>query len=222
MKKLFTYLIFSLLTLSGYCQQKAQATHPKSTHRAFQKSAYIPYNSWINFSSNSMYSDQQYYKIPITKEGIYHITVANLNAASINVGTIPGNKYQLFYKGQEQPIFVSNNTNSPLSGSDYIEFYGQGNDGQLDSNMYVDDVSSIPDGMAQPNIRYSLFCDTAVYFLTWRSNSDTISTKRFHVQNDVNFAAHTPVSYFLRDIFQEFTNDYNYGTFIEPIGYDPD
>jgi len=216
MRKLITYFIFSLLSLSAFCQQKPLASHSKNTSVArSQKSNYIAYNSWINFTSGGPLSDQQYYKIPITKEGIYHITYSNLLAANINVGSIPANKYQLFYKGVEQPIFVSNNSTSPLTAGGYIEFYGQGNDGQLDSNLYVDDYTSVPDGNAQPNIRYSLFTDTAIYFLTWLPNSIVNTGLRFTIQNDTSFSAHTPVNYFQREIFQEYITDYNVGSYLD-------
>src|ERR1039458_9847896 len=87
MRKLFTYLLFSIFILQGYGQQKPIANRSKSKHPSNQKSSYIAYNSWINFSSNGALSDQQYYKIPITKEGIYRINFSALTNANIPVNS---------------------------------------------------------------------------------------------------------------------------------------
>lgn len=108
-------------------------------------------NEWINFSQN-------YYKIKIVREGLYRIPYALLNSTSgLNIATTPGNQFQLFRDGKQVPIFITNN--GILNNTDYIEFYARGNDGFLDKFMYNT-------GFVQPNPEFSLYTDTASYFLT--------------------------------------------------------
>ncbi len=225
MKKLISCLLISLYLLTSFGQKKTKnAPYSYNSNQPKVLTSNPSYNSWINFSSNQALSDQQYYKIQITKEGIYHINYSDLSAANIPVNAIPSNKYQIFHNGKEQPLYIPNpaNTNSPLSPGSYIEFFGQGNDGQLDSALYVDDNTSTPNVIAQPNIRYSLFTDTAIYFLTWIPNLKSDTGSRMLIQNNIDFSIHTPIPYFQREIFKQYTDDYNYGTADIYDSFDPD
>lgn len=67
----------------------------------------------------------------------------------------------MFYRGVEQAIFVEGQQDGSFDGSDFIEFYGKGNDGLNETELYIDPA-------AQVNPRYSLFTDSAAYFLTWK------------------------------------------------------
>src|SRR5262245_30018650 len=147
-----------------------------------------PYeNSWISYS-------QSYYKIKIAQDGIYRIGLNALIFSSIPITSINHKRLQLFRDGQEQYIYVyDQNLNDTLDSPDYIEFYGKKNDGSLDTRMYAD-----PDW--QPNTRYSLFNDTAVYFLTWNSST---SNRRMAELTDTLFAGYTPASYFIREAYQQ-------------------
>ncbi|MEI6816162.1 MAG: C25 family cysteine peptidase [Bacteroidota bacterium] len=190
MKKLIVGILFLFAVLNSYPQN---------------------YNDWIKFS-NSNYSDQQYYKIPVTQEGIYRIDFNTLSTAiGSNIGNIFSSKYQIFYKGIEQPIYVSSSPNSAMSSNDFIEFYGQGNDGDLDSRMYIEDITYNINPNVQPNPRYSLFTDTAIYFLTWRAQSDTTTCLRLQQSTSTNFSNYAPIPYFQTEVYQQFINDYNYG-----------
>ncbi len=110
-------------------------------------------NNWINFS-------QQYFKIPVARNGIYRLSYANLQAAGFPVNTVDPRFIQLFHHGQEQSIYVKGQADAVFNTSDYIEFYGQKNDGTLDSSLYK--PSSL-----QPHKYYNLYSDTTAYFLTY-------------------------------------------------------
>ncbi|MGC4021060.1 MAG: C25 family cysteine peptidase [Cyclobacteriaceae bacterium] len=112
-------------------------------------------NSWINFS-------QKYYKIPVAQEGIYRLTYSNLQSAGIPVGAggVDPRFIHIYHRGDEQSIYIQGQSDTRFDVSDYIEFYGQKNDGALDSLLYK--PSSL-----QPHKYYSLFSDTAAYFLTY-------------------------------------------------------
>lgn len=108
-------------------------------------------NEWINPS-------QQYYKIPVAETGMYRISEAELTAAGIT-GIDPRN-LQLYHRGQEQAIYVAGEADGSLDAGDYLEFYGQKNDGSLDLELYKSPGTRV-------NPFYNLYSDTTAYFLTW-------------------------------------------------------
>ena len=100
-------------------------------------------NSWIDYG-------KQYYKFQITEEGIYRIGVNELLGAGIPTGAIDPQGIQLYFRGEEQYIYVEGEADGVLDAGDYIEFYGLGNDGWLDTVLYSD-----PEWHANDN--YSLY-----------------------------------------------------------------
>ena len=81
-----------------------------------------------------------------------------MQAAGFFVNTNP-KQFQIFHNGVEQSILVAGESDGVFDPVDYIEFYGEKNDGWLDAQLYEDPVNHI-------DPYYSLFCDTAAYFLT--------------------------------------------------------
>jgi len=109
-------------------------------------------NEWI-------VQGQTYYKIPVGKTGLYAISLNQLRGLGISVapsGTIQQSELQLFHRGKEQAITISNDT---------LFFYGKMNDGTLDSLLY-DPYNK------QPHKYYNLYSDTSAYFLTWASGQN--------------------------------------------------
>jgi hypothetical protein len=149
-------------------------------------------NEWINYS-------QKYYRINITQNGIYRINAATLSAAGIS-GVNP-RYFQIFNKGVQQPIYIQGESHTSLTGTDFIEFYGEKNDGTLDSKLYVNTAFI-------PNPYYSLISDTAAYFLTWNSS---VNNSRFLLQNSTAFTGYTPENYFFKDEVQDFHDGYYQG-----------
>jgi hypothetical protein len=126
--------IFTTTILSAY------------THRAMAQQYG---NEWIDFT-------KVYWKLKVAHEGIYRISKTNLDAIGLPTSAL-GSEFVLWRNGKEVALFVSNN--GTLSSSDYIEFWGKGNDGQLDKELYL--------APNKHNNEYSsLFNDTAIYFLT--------------------------------------------------------
>lgn len=128
-------------------------------------------NEWINYN-------QTYFKIPITQEGIYRISRQSLINSGLNLGSIDTRNIQLFYKGQEQYIYIYGESNGTLTTNGYIEFYAKGNDGWLDSLLFepTTDIT---------NPYYSLYTDTAYYFLTY--NNLLSGNKRVMLETDTDF-----------------------------------
>lgn len=160
-----------------------------------------PYwNGWINFS-------QKYYKIPVTQNGIYRLDSTALSNAGIPVSTIDVRYLQIFFRGQEQYIYIKDqNGNDALNSNDYIEFYGQKNDGSLDSVLYKGDLYNQP--VRQPNPYYSLFNDTSMYFLTWNGSA---ANKRIIDSADTNYSSFSPANYFMKEDISENHTAYYYG-----------
>ncbi len=128
-------------------------------------------NEWIDYSKT-------YYKFKLgtafgsdafgdaKKKGLCRISQANLSAAGI--ATANAEYIQLWRNGEQVPIYTSVQTGA-LSGTDYVEFWGEINDGKLDADLYRDPEFQLSD-------YWSLQTDTAHYFLT--INTNTAQNKR--------------------------------------------
>ena len=131
-----------------------------------------PYNNeWINFSNT-------YYKFKVGSNGIYRIPQSALAGAGL--ASVPVQNFQLFRNGKEVPIYTTA-ASGTLGTADYIEFWGQMNDGAPDNPLYRAPTY-------QHTQHTSLETDTAVYFLTVNTSGAT-----FHYQNAPNNPAGSPL-----------------------------
>lgn len=114
-------------------------------------------NEWINYN-------QTYLKIKVAEDGMYRLDYNTLNNAGVFGGTsIPqGQNLQLLKNGESIPFFVSET--GVFTSNDFLTFYGEKNRGEIDKFLY-DNPSY------QVNPKYSLFTDTAIYYLTWNVNT---------------------------------------------------
>jgi hypothetical protein len=158
-----------------------------------------PYNNeWINFG-------QTYYKFKVGATGLYQIPESVL--AANGLAGVPVQNFQLFRNGQEVPIYTSQ-PGGTLGPSDYIEFWGQMNDGAPDNILYRSPTY-------QHTTAVSLETDTAVFFLTVNPTGNT-----FHYSNTANNVAGsllTPEPYFMYTTGTYFRNEINPG-FAEVVG----
>jgi hypothetical protein len=116
---------------------------------ALYSSAQVYNNEWIDYSKT-------YYKFKVGATGVYRISQSSLSA--IGLSSTPAEHFQLWRNGQQVPIYTSVQT-GPLGPSDFIEFWGERNDGKPDNALYRN-----PDH--QLNDKRSLQTDTASFFLT--------------------------------------------------------
>ncbi|HEY2649492.1 MAG TPA: C25 family cysteine peptidase [Puia sp.] len=121
-------------------------------------------NEWIDYSKT-------YYKFKVTADGLYRIPANVL--ASAGLSAADAKDFQLFRNGVEVPVYTSVSS-GPLSPADYIEFWGQMNDGKPDKPLYRNPAYQHTD-------KWSLQSDTAVYFLTLNP-----SGVPFHYSNIAN------------------------------------
>ncbi len=134
-------------------------------------------NEWINYG-------QSYLKIPVAADGIYRVTYQALQSAGFPVTGIAPKKLQLYHRGKEQAIIVNGEADNAFDPTDYLEFYGQKNDGTLDSKLYNDPAQ-------QPHSLYNIYSDTTSYFLTagasngkraalFQENNSGLTNEQFH------------------------------------------
>jgi hypothetical protein len=127
--KRFILIFFTFLTAVGYAQ-----TYP---------------NSWIDYNKT-------YYKFAVGKSGLSQISQAVL--AGKGLGNIPAEQFQLWRNGAQISLYTSV-ASGTLSPTDYIEFWGEMNDGKVDTKLYRTQDFQLSD-------HFSLQTDTASYFLT--------------------------------------------------------
>ncbi len=129
-------------------------------------------NEWIDYGKT-------YYKIGITTDGVYRIPAASLAAAGIPASSISGQDFRMYHNGQQTALFISSG-NAPLGSTDFIEFYAQKNRDEVDRHLFDN-----PD-RDNLNPHYSMFTDTAAYFLTWAGTGTGLRyTQVENVLNDL-------------------------------------
>jgi hypothetical protein len=177
MIKRFRYhlVFFILITVQGFQDSYAQVLG----------------NEWI-------VSGQTYYKIPVARTGTYLITGAELANAGLPISSVNPQKLQLWHRGIEQAITVKGEANGVLESADSLFFYGEVNDGTLDSLLYL--TPSL-----QPHKYYNLYSDTTAYFLTWSAGNG----KRMKLVN--NSSTQPPVAYHLEESLTLFNSEYETG-----------
>ncbi|MGB4845848.1 MAG: C25 family cysteine peptidase [Ferruginibacter sp.] len=149
-------------------------------------------NSWIDYSKT-------YYKFKLAKDTLSRISQPVLAAAGL--GTVPAENFQLWRNGKEVRIYTSVPTGI-LSSGDFIEFWGEMNDGKPDNPLYRNPATQLSD-------KFSLETDTVTYFLTVNSVGGNLR----YIPAINNTAGNTlPAdAYFMRRIETNFRNIINRG-----------
>src|ERR1043165_5236879 len=83
-------------------------------------------NEWINYSKT-------YYKFKIGTTGVYRITQPTL--VTLGLGSAQAQDFQLWRNGEQVALYTSKQTGA-FGVSDYIEFWGERNDGKPDNALY--------------------------------------------------------------------------------------
>lgn len=155
-------------------------------------------NEWINYS-------QKYLRFSVTEDGIYKIPFETLedgfNQVGISLQTVNPKGIKIYGRGQELSIYVKGEEKGYLEPGDFIEVYCKRNDGWFDATLY-----SNPNFQANPY--YSLFNDTASYYITWSVN---LNGKRMAIENNTNFSSYNEVPYFLFTSVKNYNSNYYLG-----------
>ncbi|GAB4030976.1 putative type IX secretion system sortase PorU2 [Spirosoma jeollabukense] len=156
-------------------------------------------NEWVKYN-------QRYIKVSVAQAGIYRLSYQDIkNADASFLATNPVN-WQLFFRGQEISMRVVGQQDGLFDAQDYVEFYGEGNDGSQDSLLYR------PKKRLHPY--QTLYSDTTAYFLT----SSTLAGKRV-VELNTSAQGLTPEKFHVEETVQAFTSDYTFNNLkgIEPF-----
>jgi len=146
-------------------------------------------NDWIDY-------DKTHYKFNVSETGVYRISHQVLSQTDID---LIGEHFQLFYKGEEIPIYIS--TEGAFAEGDYIEFYGEMNNGTFDTQLYEEPNHQIQN-------KTSLFTDKSAYYLTSNSLGNN---KRFETtENDISNPPEKE-SYFMFESNEVYTDFFNRG-----------
>lgn len=143
----------------------------------FYAQAQVYNNEWIDYSKT-------YYRFKVGVTGLYRITQPVL--ATLGLDTVQVQNFQLWRNGKEIPLYTSVSSGT-LNASDYLEFWGEMNDGKPDNVLYRQ-----PD--FQLNDKYSLQTDTAAFFLTVNSSGNNL--RLVPVANNI-VGSPTPEPYFM-------------------------
>ncbi len=148
-------------------------------------------NEWIDYSKT-------YYKFKIGASGLYRINQPVL--AGSGLGSVPAEQFQLWRNGQQIPLYTSVQTGT-MSGSDYIEFWGDMNDSKPDKDLY-----RITDH--QLNDKWSMETDTACFFLTVNPGSGNL---RLAPAANTLPSALTPEPFFMHTAGKYYKEKYHFG-----------
>lgn len=127
---------------------------------------------WIDF-------DRDYIKLQTVEEGIYRVSYGDL--ADFLPASADPRSFKLWRRGEEQAITVTGASDGSFDAGDYIEFYGQKNNGELERELYKP-------SSAQPHPHYSVYSDSAAYFLSWGG----VSGQRISTHNPGSSGAVAP------------------------------
>lgn len=157
-------------------------------------------NEWIDHSKT-------YYKFKISVTGLYRINHAALT--NLGIQSTAAEQFQLWRNGKEIPLFTTKQT-GVFTNTDYIEFWGEMNDGKPDLPLY-----RVPE--YQLNDKWSLETDTAAFFLTVNNGAN----KRLVPATNVLPSVIPAEPYFIHTAGKYYKDKYNpgYGAVVGDLIY---
>ena len=168
----------------------------------------LPFLGFAQYSNDWIKAGQSYYKIPVASKGVYRLTYSDLQATGIPLGAIDPRRLQIYHRGVEQSILVQGQADAVFDPTDYVEFYGTGNDGTLDKDLYKPATS-------QPHANYNLYSDTTSYFLTWQVSA--VQGKRVTNFSEVNVTNIPKEVSHQQERIQIFSNQYSGGDKVDDV-----
>lgn len=135
-------------------------------------------NEWIDYAKT-------YHKLKVVETGLYKLNYTYLK--NLGLENVNPQHLQLFRRGKEVAIYVEGEADGRLDASDFLEFYGERNDGVLDQELYKNPAHQV-------HQLHSMYTDTAAYFLTINPAG---GNKRMQESNPA-VAGRTPEPYHLQ------------------------
>ncbi|NQX92148.1 MAG: hypothetical protein HRT74_08525, partial [Flavobacteriales bacterium] len=117
-------------------------------------------NDWIQYN-------QQYWNVQVAEDEVEVIEAQNLLNSGFPANT-PVEEVRVLYRGLEQMVsVVDTDQDGIFNNSDELIVFARKNDGWMDAGLYES---------AQTNRNYSLFNDTARYYLTRSAIGNALRT----------------------------------------------
>ncbi len=148
-------------------------------------------NSWIDYSKS-------YFKFKVAADSLYRIPQSVFAAAGLSATN--ADHFQLWRNGEQIRLYTSV-SGTTLSAADYVEFWGEMNDGKADKPLYRKPEFQLAD-------KYSLETDTATYFLTVNPAGGNL---RYANAANPAPAGAVPDAYFMRKVEINYRTLLNYG-----------
>lgn len=143
---------------------------------------------WLDIVNTA---NTSFYKIEVREYGIYRISDTELNAIGYTTSNIDTAKIKMYRRGQEVAI----NINYQNNNLEYIEFYGEPNDGVTDKYIYRNE--SDHKEFSEP-----IYSKTAVYFLS-SPNINDLPNKRITEINENSSGAETVVYHWYTETYKD-------------------
>ncbi len=112
-------------------------------------------NEWIEYGQENL-------KITIDSTGIYKLTYKDLIDNKFDVSKFNPKFLKLYFEGKEVAFKITGENDNIFDETDYIEFFGIKNSGDLDDQLFLN--------QKKPHNYYSIYSDKSAYFLT-KSNT---------------------------------------------------
>lgn len=165
-------------------------------------------NEWIDY-------DLQYYKIKTATDEFHRLSYAELLTAvqqvdpNADLSNLDPNQLRLFHRGEQVAIQLVGLADGSFDPEDYIEFYGQRNDGTQDTELFY---------RAQDQIHnyYNLFSDTTAFFLALENGRYADSPKRVQTLN-LSSSGLPTIDVHEEEVLNVYTNKFSFGQYY-PIG----
>lgn len=120
---------------------------------------------FLSESADWMQMGRDYWKIPIADKGIYRISGEELIKRGLpSLEDTLNFQYELYSLGVPIPMLIHHDKEN--GSYSFLEFYGEGDEGKSDDLLFKVDESK------RLNPLFSLFSDTAYYFLSWKQNTN--------------------------------------------------
>ncbi|OHX66880.1 putative type IX secretion system sortase PorU2 [Flammeovirga pacifica] len=133
-----------------------------------------------------------FFRMEVRERGLYRITKEILEAAGYPVSDQNANVIRMYRRGVEIAINVSSSNNR----IEYIEFYGDRNDGGTDVDLFVNSNDHV-------NPFEPVYSRTAVYFLSTSDvSSETAPPKRIQTSTYTNPAASIPTNHYYTETYR--------------------
>jgi len=155
--------------------------------------AQVTGNEWIDY-------DSPYWRFKIAQNGYFSLSHSQLQTAGFPVDAISPADIQLMAREQEVHLEFTGSNPEVFQPGDELRFKSKRNDGWLDALVYDEETN-------QANEAYSLFNDTAMYFLTYNQSSH-LRTAYF---SEDNYGDYLPLPYIFTRSRKEYTTNYLFG-----------